>query len=155
MPRPNRGPRIRFMARRGAFYIVWFNRGKEFLRSTGTNNEAVALEMLGKFKVDPVAFEHARLDLGYSQERQAMRQVYFIGGNVGGVKIGVAVDPIERLKVLQTGSPVPLNILASTDGGRELETEYHRQFADYRMHGEWFAMVGPVLAEITRLQRAA
>jgi len=72
---------------------------------------------------------------GKSQSPDAL--VYFIGG-AGKIKIGVAQDPQSRLDTLQTGSPVPLKILAVCDGGYEREGELHKRFADTRLYGEWF-----------------
>jgi hypothetical protein len=62
---------------------------------------------------------------------------YFIQSPEGGpIKIGVSSTPRRRLKQLQTGSPVPLEIVGLIDGN--VEDELHRQFAQCRKHGEWF-----------------
>src|SRR5690606_31819981 len=42
--------------------------------------------------------------------------IYFIGGDVGLIKIGLSVCPLERLASFQLGSPVDLRILALTLG---------------------------------------
>lgn len=36
MPRPNRGPRLHWIDERGAYYILWYERGAKRVRSTGT-----------------------------------------------------------------------------------------------------------------------
>jgi hypothetical protein len=77
--------------------------------------------------------------------------VYFVGGDVGGIKIGTAREPSRRLADLQCGSPVRLAILAVVSGTHELELEYHRRFAAHRLHGEWFERHPDILAEIERL----
>lgn len=77
--------------------------------------------------------------------------VYFIGADVGCVKIGEALDPDRRLRTLQSGSPVQLRILATTFGGPVLERDYHRKFAAHRLHGEWFTRCPEIEAEIARL----
>ena len=77
--------------------------------------------------------------------------VYFIGGDVGLVKIGQSVAPLERLATMQMGSPVELSILALTPGAAALEREYHSRFASARRRGEWFARTPEIVAEIARL----
>lgn len=79
--------------------------------------------------------------------------VYFIGAK-GGVKIGTTVNLPARIKKLQTGSPSRLKLLACVEAGPELEVEYHRRFASYRIGGEWFARRGAVMEEVMRLRKA-
>lgn len=65
--------------------------------------------------------------------------VYFIQDEVVClIKIGVASDPLARLRDLQTGSPAKLILLASVEGGRDEERSLHSLFDAYRAHGEWF-----------------
>lgn len=69
----------------------------------------------------------------------ATDQVYLIGSPQSPlVKIGWSDNPERRLRHLQTGSPVPLQLLALFEGGAVLEAALHRQFANKRRHGEWF-----------------
>jgi hypothetical protein len=78
--------------------------------------------------------------------------VYFVGGETGPVKIGFTQQPIkERLKCIQNGSPVKLYVLATQPARRQREGVYHRQFAKYRLHGEWFERSPEIQAEIDRL----
>lgn len=78
--------------------------------------------------------------------------VYFVGGDEGPVKIGFTQQPIkERLKCIQNGSPVKLHVLATVPANRIHEKWYHQQFAAHRLHGEWFARVPEIEAEIERL----
>lgn len=66
--------------------------------------------------------------------------VYFVQGASGGpIKIGYSTDVAKRIGDLQTGSPLPLCLLAVADGGLDYETYLHRAFEDERTHGEWFA----------------
>ena len=69
-------------------------------------------------------------------------KVYFIGNiSEGRVKIGVSKDPTFRLRGLQTGCPFRLSVLAIINGaGVKVEHELHRQFSNYRLHGEWFTL---------------
>ncbi|WP_186001595.1 GIY-YIG nuclease family protein [Streptomyces sp. IB201691-2A2] len=72
-------------------------------------------------------------------------RVYLIGSPDSAlVKIGWTDNPKRRLRNLQTGSPVPLHLLAlfEFEGGSIVEAELHRRFADKRRHGEWFDL-GP------------
>lgn len=89
------------------------------------------------------------LDAGELYRKEA--RVYFIAAKVGPIKIGMAIDPVRRLKSLQTSHPEPLSILATSSGGPEREREYHKQFAGHRLHGEWFERCPEIDAEIKRL----
>lgn len=76
---------------------------------------------------------------------------YFVGGEVGAIKIGHSKLPLCRLAAMQMGSPIPLSIMALAKGGYRAEREYHRQFAEHRLHGEWFERCPEIEAEIARL----
>lgn len=54
------------------------------------------------------------------------------------VKIGYAVNPGQRVRELQTGSPEKLAVAWSIPGREQLERELHRRFAAHRKSGEWF-----------------
>lgn len=77
---------------------------------------------------------------------------YFIGGDSGAIKIGFSTDLKARFASIQACSPVLLSVLATAPGGKTREEAYHLQFADDRLHGEWFARTPALLAEIARLQ---
>lgn len=66
--------------------------------------------------------------------------VYFIGAPaVRRIKIGWSQDhPSRRLHTFQTGSPVPLVLLAYVEANPAAEKELHRRFASLRVAGEWF-----------------
>jgi hypothetical protein len=73
--------------------------------------------------------------------------VYFVAGidvldtpySNGLVKIGFTQHlPHKRLRALQCGSPVMLNIFAYTMADRFVEKAFHEAFAPLRSHGEWF-----------------
>lgn len=49
MPRPNRGATVKWIAKRKAFYIIWYEAGRERMRSTGTANGGEAEEALAEF----------------------------------------------------------------------------------------------------------
>lgn len=71
--------------------------------------------------------------------------IYFIKAKKF-VKIGVAADPIVRLKELQTGNPFPLKIAATIPGCFSTEKELHRVFERFRLEGEWFRYDGHLRA---------
>ncbi|MGW2048608.1 GIY-YIG nuclease family protein [Streptomyces sp. NPDC001858] len=52
------------------------------------------------------------------------------------VKIGIAKDPMRRLRELQTGQPMDLHLLWSMAG--DYERDLHVHFDVYRVRGEWF-----------------
>lgn len=68
------------------------------------------------------------------------RDVLYVIGQPGTaiVKIGVTKSLPSRLKSIQTGSPVPLRVLWWHPGSYDLEEFLHREFDDFRLHGEWF-----------------
>ncbi len=89
----------------------------------------------------------------YRWQRPRRGYVYFIcpeallhreqGDQGARVKIGyTGSNPKERLRALQTGSPLPLQIWAYVDGTEELEAAFHNAFAPLRSHGEWFYCEG-------------
>lgn len=69
--------------------------------------------------------------------------VYFISDGTGWIKIGLANNPLMRLKELQTGNPHKLKIyglihFAKYDDARVCESELHEYFEDVQGVGEWF-----------------
>lgn len=74
------------------------------------------------------------------QEKAGQPVVYFVQAEDGGpIKIGVAKAPEKRLRELQATSPQVLRILTTVPGGTARERELHSQFAEHRLHGEWFS----------------
>lgn len=65
--------------------------------------------------------------------------IYFIYDDLSNaVKIGYTEDLEKRLSGLQTGNPRPLRVLMYIDGDLSREAEFHAEYADFRMEGEWF-----------------
>lgn len=88
-----------------------------------------------------------------SQPQDSKCYVYLIQSGDGPVKIGVATDPQFRRNELQTGNPYPLTIrmlieCATSSGAYEVESAFHRAFADARLLGEWFDVSPEQVAEI-------
>jgi DNA-binding MarR family transcriptional regulator len=67
--------------------------------------------------------------------------VYFIGNaNSGPIKIGFtsSEEPSNRLRSLQTASPVELKVLGYINGGAKVEGRIHSFLHLHRLKGEWF-----------------
>lgn len=67
------------------------------------------------------------------------------------IKFGVAQSPKERLKELQTGSPVMLELLAFCPGRPHHETMIHRRLMGLRHHGEWFRRCDKSMEIVTQI----
>lgn len=68
-----------------------------------------------------------------------MSSVYFIQSGEGGpVKIGYAIDVASRLSGNQVGNPVILKLLATCEGGKALERQFHKALGRIRLRAEWF-----------------
>lgn len=78
---------------------------------------------------------------------------YFIGAAHGPVKIGFSTNPDKRMEGFQLCSPYTLSVLATVPGGIIAEREYHKRFAGFRLHGEWFERCPEIEAEIARLSK--
>jgi hypothetical protein len=56
------------------------------------------------------------------------------------VKLGYSIEPEKRLRELQTGSPYELALLSKWRARPATERRLHREFAEYRVKGEWFEL---------------
>jgi hypothetical protein len=66
-------------------------------------------------------------------------------GAEGPCKIGISENPEGRLRSLQCGSPNRLELREvywpdTRDEAFAIEREFHDNYADWRMHGEWFGV---------------
>jgi hypothetical protein len=77
--------------------------------------------------------------------------IYVIGGT-DVVKIGRTMNPVARLKDLQTGHDVTLTLYAAVPAHASLEPVLHERFAHLRTAGEWFALTEETAAFIRDLQ---
>lgn len=68
------------------------------------------------------------------------------------VKIGRAKSVQKRKATLHTGSPFPLQVLASieTSDAVTLELALHKRYRVYRRHGEWFDIPADILRAFLR-----
>jgi hypothetical protein len=60
-------------------------------------------------------------------------------GDDGPIKIGLTRNPAQRIKTLQTANAYKLRGLAAWRCVPIVEKAFHLEFADSRLHGEWFA----------------
>lgn len=66
------------------------------------------------------------------------RWTYFIQASSGEIKIGSAIDLIDRIGQLQAGHPHKFQLLALEFGPHNRERQLHTMFAEHREQGEWF-----------------
>lgn len=83
------------------------------------------------------------------RKRKADRRKVYLIGSKGReeVKIGISVNPEERLRGLQTSYPYKLEILACISGGKSKEQELHTKFKSYCLRGEWFKLTPEISKE--------
>lgn len=69
-----------------------------------------------------------------------MRSVYLIRGNDGRYKIGIAKNPKQRIRQLQTGNSDPLELIGTyeSENASKIETALHNRYSHVRNVGEWF-----------------
>jgi len=81
----------------------------------------------------PVQFDYSRLS-GFPDSG-----VYVIEAvGLDRYKIGYTNDIKTRMSALQTGCPVPIDVVCVLPCGADTEKWLHRRFEDYRVQGEWF-----------------
>lgn len=80
-----------------------------------------------------------------------MSNLYFVQDNDGAVKIGFTTQIGKRVRALSGGAKASLVLLGSVPGTRQHEKAMHEILDPYRMGGEWFRGVEPVLSLIRRV----
>ncbi len=91
------------------------------------------------------------------EEMNRVGYVYFIqNGSADQVKIGWAKNPRDRVRQLQTGNPMKLNLLSvmpAIDKG--VENYLHLKYEKYRItpNGEWFHFIGKLKEFIVSRKR--
>lgn len=77
------------------------------------------------------------------------------------IKVGISSDCERRLRALQSGSPLKLEVLRyirfqDRDLARKIEQQFHHSMRHLRSHGEWFNIsVGDALAELAEIAQRA
>jgi len=69
-----------------------------------------------------------------------VRSVYLIRGNDGKYKIGIAKNPSQRIKQLQTGNSDKLQLIETyqSENASKIESALHNRYGHVRNEGEWF-----------------
>ncbi len=79
--------------------------------------------------------------------------IYFIEAiGLERIKIGVTNNLSHRLGILQACSPIRLKVLLAMPGTTQTEAGFHRRFAAFRLHGEWFQATARLRDAIRALQ---
>lgn len=94
--------------------------------------------------------------------------IYFIRpvGQIGPIKVGHSINVPLRLRDFNKWSPLELYVAALlpvADDGlcsqiaacNALERRFHLRYADYRLHGEWFADHPLILTDIDNINAGA
>jgi hypothetical protein len=81
--------------------------------------------------------------------RPVVEVVYYLRFDAR-VKIGTSSSPRQRLAAIRHDE-----LLAFEPGGRHLEQQRHRRFADLREGGEWFTLDGALAVHVAGLRAAA
>lgn len=77
--------------------------------------------------------------------------VYVIRDDASGLaKIGYSKDPSDRLRKLQTGSPVRLWLVCIMPGNLSTEAALHGVFKERRVRGEWFDDADGTISDLIR-----
>jgi hypothetical protein len=111
----------------------------------------------GRYR-DPEFMGHYQMlcdlfDVGFRADDP--RNVYFMGWRDGPIKIGLAINVKTRRDTLQVACPYELQVYATAGGGLRAEVEYHQQFRERHLRGEWFERCPEIEAEIARLKQDA
>lgn len=114
------------------------------------------VEALDRARAEDCRFEETRkilskIRIGFGPKQQ----VYFVQSESGHIKIGVAVNPKDRLCALQNASPFRLKLLGCIPGGVTMERSLHSEFKAHRTSGEWFSPAPELLAKIEQLLSGA
>lgn len=82
---------------------------------------------------------HARPEIGGPR---VSSHVYVVGSDDGPMKIGIAIDPRNRLAELQVGHPFKLKVLRTWkhEAAAHIELEAHKILRGNRLQGEWFSV---------------
>lgn len=82
---------------------------------------------------------HARPEIGGPR---VSSHVYVVGSDDGPMKIGIAIDPRNRLAELQVGHPFKLKVLRTWkhEAAAHIELAAHKILRGNRLQGEWFSV---------------
>lgn len=90
--------------------------------------------------------------LCHAEKEDLSSKTYIVRNPATGlIKIGKSINPEMRVKSLETGSGVPLELLHVIDS--DIERRLHKMFSGSREHLEWFRDDGKIVAYIEVLKR--
>jgi hypothetical protein len=98
--------------------------------------------------------EQPGIDVNRQDRAQARRGGFVYLMKAGDAyKIGIARNVERRRDAIQTGSPVPVFVIAAAfvNDPRWVEAGLHQEFAACRLEGEWFALDQRSVADVIRL----
>jgi hypothetical protein len=127
--------------------------GKQTALCLGEDQRAQAEEALAAY-IERTGHEPA------PRPETGVGYVYFLTAEREGfpIKIGFSQFPtIARLRQVQMGCPYPLVLLGTMMGSRAEEARLHKQFAQWRLSGEWFERTQAILSYVksaTTIERA-
>lgn len=78
--------------------------------------------------------------------------VYFLRAiPSGNIKIGISTNPKARIGTLRTATHEAIEVIGMIAGDARLERKLHKEFADFRLAGEWFRPSSRLMARIDEL----
>ena len=108
----------------------------------------------------PMALPHELdgwLRVSDGKKEEVYGYVYFAEAENGLIKIGYSGDLNNRIRNLNGGSPIKIQLLASKPGTKNDEEKLHAKFKKYRKRGEWFeanSKLSDYIKEINMLQES-
>lgn len=68
--------------------------------------------------------------------------------NTNRYKIGQSLEPLKRLRKLQTGNSRKLILVACCPGSFQIEQMFHKKYKEYHVSGEWFKFDERILLSV-------
>lgn len=131
---PTRLPHIESRGRGEWFLRAPFMRQIKTVRaSSGRNKKPSHKSPIDIARPAEVEWEKVAPVFQLTQYANDLRFVYFIGEANGPVKIGVAKDPVKRVRELQTGNPRPLRVERVIVGHTDTERLLHKMWEPYSL----------------------
>jgi hypothetical protein len=109
-----------------------------------TNGEKITIDVARAVMRTFIDY-HARIERKAEEKRQGAVVYYMRLGDM--VKIGWTTNLATRKAKIN-----PQEILATEPGDATVERERHKQFADLRVHGEWFRLESPLTKWISEVK---
>jgi hypothetical protein len=137
--------------RRGSKIWTTFVRdyaGRQHCLSTRQTDERTAIELARQLEVTA---KQVPTGVRIRRNRSKQARVYFALSGAE-VKIGVAINPIDRIQAMRTVRP-DIRLLGDMPGGPEREAQLHKRFEVFHIAGEWFRFTKE-LADFVKAERS-